>query len=188
MTATPSRPLLACLTCLTLVLGARVESSVVHQTPSTSAPPPAAPVTKPRFRQPLNSVLQGTWEGSLARRPPFDSSARNGPLVNSALELRILIEGPGVRVFLEDSGKWIEAMPGRFTLTRVLSSASIVAFNTKGDETGGWIENWSIAVTAINDDSLRAEWTRVVSNIDPTPDALPTFSMAATGVLRRVSR
>jgi hypothetical protein len=103
------------------------------------------------------------------------------------LRIRLAIQRETVKVYLKDSGHWSEAMPGKFTLRRVVTNASIVGMDSSEPPTSGWIESWAILVTAIDDDTLHTEWTRVVNNLDPGPDGLPTFSMAATGVLRRVS-
>ena len=166
-----------------------VVSLLLSSCASTGEAPQATPASAtPRFSRPLESVLDGSWKGSLAMRPPFSSTARNAPPDPADLQIRLVIEDEAAKVFLEDSGQWIEAMPGKLALNRIVTSASVVGANSDVSESSGWIENWSILVTAIDDDSLQAEWTRVVNNLEPGTESLPTFSMAATGVLKRETR
>jgi len=173
--------LLACMTCMPpLLLTACALNGNAPQT-GTSA-------SSTRFTRPVESVLDGTWEGRLARRPPFSPSERNAKPDISDLPIRLVIQDETVQVFLEDSGDWIEAMPGKFILKRDVTNASLTGANSNLEGSGGWIENWAFLVTAIDDDSLQAEWSRVVNNLEPGTEGLPTFSMAATGVLRRVPK
>jgi len=155
--------------------------------PQSSPPPAAGTPASPRFKGSLDSVLDGTWEGFLARRQPLGPSAKGAPPDATDVRIRLAIDHGAVKVYLKDAGHWIEAMPGKFTLARIAVSASIIGMNSSEPESGGWIESWAILVTAIDDDTLQAEWTRVVNNIEPGSEGFPTFSMAATGVMRRVS-
>ena len=120
-------------------------------------------------------------------RLPLAATSKTAPPDSSDLHLRVVVQDQSAKVYLEQSGNWIEAMPGKFALAQVLTNAAIVGVNAEGPGPGSWIENWAVLVTAIDDNSLQTEWTRVVNNIEPSSKALPTFSMAATGVLRRTS-
>ena len=178
--------LLACVTCVGSILlsGCDTRGGAPQSTQFSPTPKPA----DPRFKGSLDSVLEGTWEGFLERRLPLTPSAKNGPPDSTDVRIRLAIEHDTVKVYLKDSGHWIEAMPGKFTFTRVVTSASIIGMNSSEPVTSGWIESWAILVTAIDDDTLQAEWARVVNNLEPGSGGLATFSMAATGIMKRVSQ
>lgn len=167
-----------------LLSGCDIKGGAQQATQFTPTPKPA----DPRFKGSLDSVLEGTWEAFLEKRLPLAPSAKDGRPDPADLRVRLAIEHETVKVYLKDSGHWIEAMPGKFTFTRTVTSASIIGVNSSEPATSGWIENWAILLTAIDEDTLQAEWTRVVTNLAPGTDGLPTFSMAATGVFKRVSQ
>jgi hypothetical protein len=167
------------MTCLaSLLLAACAANPRVHDGAEAAA----------RFTRPLATVLDGTWEGALAMRKPLTRTTRTAPPDRADLDIRLVIEAGSARVYLRQSGEWIEAMPGGFSLARSFTNAALSGINPPDPEPQGWIENWSILVTAIDDDSLRAEWSRVVNNLDSTAESLPTFGMAASGILKRVPR
>ena len=177
---------LACMASMGSLLLSGCDTKVGAPQTTQFTPPPKP--ANPRFKGSLESVLEGTWEGFLARRLPLTPSGKDAPPDSSDLRIRLAIQHETVKVYLKDSGHWIEVMPGKFTFTRIVTSASMIGMNSSEPPTSGWIESWAFLVTAIDDDTLHTEWTRVVNNFEPGSAGLPTFSMAATGVLRRVSQ
>jgi hypothetical protein len=183
-------PLLAFLAALLL------STSSAHadqQSPTTETPTPpeaaaSTPPAKPRFTRALDTILNGEWEGSLAMRLPLSATSKRAPPDASDLVLRLVLNGKDAKVYIKDSDKWIEAMPGQFMLAGALTNGTIIGVTGKGPGPGSWIENWAILVTAADDDAMLTEWTRVVNNLEPGESVVPAFSMAAAGTLRRVSK
>src|SRR5438045_9385213 len=104
--------------------------------PQSSPPPAAGTPASPRFKGSLDSVLDGTWEGFLARRQPLGPSAKGAPPDATDVRIRLAIDHGAVKVYLKDAGHWIEAMPGKFTLARIAVSASIIGMNSSEPESG----------------------------------------------------
>jgi len=152
--------------------------AAVPREPAETAP---EATLRQRFRRPIETLFNGQWQGSLAMRQPLSATSRRAPPDPSDLVLKLVVEGTDVRVYLKEADKWIEAMPGQFVLLSAQTNATIVGIAAEGS----WIENWAILLTAENDDSAIAEWTRVVNNLEPGPNLLPAFGMAARGTLRR---
>ncbi|MFC0682926.1 hypothetical protein ACFFGH_34290 [Lysobacter korlensis] len=140
-----------------------------------------------RYRQPLDGVLDGVWAGPLVIRKPYAPTDPVSRAVDKEpLALTVQIAGENVSVFLLQEGEWVEAMPGGWALSRRGPNAVAHATAASEEYPEGWIESWALVVSASTDDTVTAEWTRVVNNVRSSPDeSLPTFSMAATGVLRR---
>ncbi len=138
------------------------------------------------FKDFSESMLDGQWEGTLAMRLPLSPTHRQHPADPSDLALRVELQGQKARVYIRNQDNWQEAMPGQFVALRIFSNATVVG--VQGDKAeGGWIESWSINLSSLDDTTLLAEWTRAVTNIEPLPNHLPAFSMAASGTLRRVN-
>lgn len=140
---------------------------------------------KNRFGRNIDGILIGQWEGSLTRRNPVSATSKYSPPDPSDLSFRLVIDDQSVRIYIKESDDWIEAMPGKFRAIATVTNATIIGTHTSA--TPGWIENWAMLVTAEDNDTLIAEWSRVVNNLDPGPRGLPAFSMAAVGKLRRTS-
>ena len=142
---------------------------------------------KLRFARPIDKVLDGQWEGTLKKREPLTSPDPTKPPVSDDVNLRVMVDGWTAKVFLLESGKWIEVMPDSFKIMRYSTNATAIAINASGDEQGGWVESWAILMTVKNDDEILTEWTRVVNNLGPAePTVAQTFSMGAVGRMHRI--
>jgi hypothetical protein len=153
---------------------------------ATSSQPPVAPPAQ-RFTHPVESLLDGIWEGRLKLRQPLTATQKDKPPDASDLVLRVSLQGTVARVYLLDGGQWTEAMPGGFQVMRRGSNAIVSAISGNDADGKGWIESWSILLTVENDNAAVAEWTRAVNNLMPSSNALPTFSMGAVGEVHRIA-
>jgi hypothetical protein len=159
--------------------------SFVLITGCTTLHPSTEPVPAVRFTRPIATLIDGQWQGDLKMRLPLTPTDKLNPADPSDLSLRLLIDGSMTKILIRDGAEWIEVMPGKLDIVRAYTNAVIVGSNSQGTDTEGWIESWALVLTLRDDDSMLVEWTRAVNNLDPGPNALPTFSMGAVGILRR---
>lgn len=87
-----------------------------------------------------------------------------------------------VRVFIKPSGDWVEAKPGKFTVSVLDQTAIVSALDSGWDFEGKWIESWSIQLLRTGRDSATASFFRTVNNVH-IPVTIPwrTFSVLAEG-------
>jgi len=147
---------------------------------------PGADVQATRFRKFTRDMLAGTWAGKLPPRRPLTASTDSARPDTTPVELRIELSADAPRVFLKQQGQWLEAMPGGFTASLLYSNALLVGVQSDDGPVPSWIETWTLQLTALDDDTVLAEWTRAVSNTGSKPYKTPAFTMAASGRLHRV--
>lgn len=84
---------------------------------------------RPRFARPIETILDGRWEGTLKMRGPLTTPDTTKSPDAEDVQLRVIIDGMAAQIFLFDSGKWIEVMPGSFKVIRYRSNATAIAMN-----------------------------------------------------------
>lgn len=140
-----------------------IQSSSVVSTPTISFP-----------------ELNGLWEGSLI------ADASEAPLY-----LRLYITDNNVKVWLVDSGEWVEAKPGIFQIHKLLCNAVIYStdFGVGDVEDDVWVESWAILATLRTSNELLVTWSRMVNNVNmPIDEASSKFSSQLMGSMKRVEK
>jgi hypothetical protein len=135
----------------------------------------------PAWAQDLGT-LDGTWEGSLG--------TLSGPSLSKLAKpwtFRIIIAGSQAKVFYVDkAGQFQEVKPGAFSVVRVLTNAIVLAIDSAQDSDGTWVETWDFAVTLKDQNTLIANFYRVVNNINvPLTAEHSKFTVAVAGELVR---
>ena len=147
-------------------------------------------IYKDRYSRSVDAVLDGDWFGHLEIRKPYTSASPVIKKIDKApLVLTVSIRAKSVRVFMYQDGDWSEAMRGKWVLVRRGPTAVAYATNSSDSNKSGWVETWTLTMTASHDKVLATEWSRVVNNLNANPSqSLPTFTMAAMGNLEKVVR
>jgi len=130
----------------------------------------------------FGSVI-GTWEGSL---DPVNGSG----LVASdePLPIRMIVRDDGAQVFTGENFD-VEAKPGKFKVERAATNMVIFEIDSGEDNDGVWVETWAFAITQKDQNTLIANFYRVVNNTDvPLNIDYSKCSSAKAGELKRVSR
>ena len=132
--------------------------------------------------------LDGTWQGQM-KWLDTGNSRRHG----EAFAQRIIIQGPGARVFRfkgeqPDEITWDSTKEWPFQVQRKGTNAVISAINSGRDDDGQFVETWVFAVTQKDRNTLISSLLWVMNNNNlPLGVDYSKFSLAAMGELRRVS-
>lgn len=149
-----------------------------------AAPSHPPPLAYTQLTHSADTVLDGQWLGRLEKRAPYASIDPDA----DPLDLRIDLHDTVAKIYSKENGQWQEVMPGRFKLTRHYASATMIGMAQSHPESPSWVETWTLLVAIKDDNTVLAEWARIVVNArGEGKQQVSPFSMGAVGTLTRVT-
>jgi hypothetical protein len=108
-----------------------------------------------------NSVLDGQWGGVMITSPaPFRAGQWNW---KSGSPIRLELSGNHAKLEIVQGSGWRDF--GRpLTVVRQDTNAVVTSIASGTDDTGKWIETWTLSVTRLDATHLEIVWIRQVNN------------------------